>query len=1001
MWVGVLSSCLDVETARDGLFGQRLREVLTKGPRTPELKVRWSPHSRYVRGDDVCDAVLKEWDSDLQSPDFSSRGSAWWMFPNPLYDAGAPERVVEHLLQAARSGTRADERSWFTGRTTEVNRVVHWVRSGQPGIYVISGSAGTGKSAIAGRVVSLSNSHERERLLTDGHNWEHQDPGERSVHAHLHARGLTADHAAAMIADQLVAQGLLEPQAEPRNASELVGQVQRAVGKGKARPVLVVDGLDEARDEAFAIAEELLTRLARHAVIVISTRERRRGDGRPSLIGVLAPSGPGLELDDREAQTRTRADVADYITARLSARDPRMDAGAVAEYLSTEVSMTADRPFLLARLVTDQLRASPVDTSVTGWTEHVRKSVEAAFDGDLAEVDTPPHRHIDRQAAAALARSLLSTLTWGYGGGFPEAEWLAAVNALFPGTSFNRDDLLWILSELGRYIVQDGEAGVAVYRLAHQSLADYLRLPFRPKHDRPFDPHALPLAQALIARYRTLLDGGLTVKAPAYLWRHVWQHVAAAGPEGLATLRNLATTEGKLQLSVAMAATEVVSSLNYWGYRQEALTLTEDVTQIQRDLAAEDPALLPFLGGSLSDLGICYSEMGRLNDALPPSEEAVSILRDLAREEPELLPLLATGLMNLGKVYGGVGRRIDALTVTEEAVTLQRDFARESPVCLPDLAMSLTNLGINYSDVGRLNEALPLAEEAANIFRGVARDNPESLPLLATALNNLSNRYSQVGRLQDAITAAEEAVHLRRDLATSNPAFLPELAMTLNNLANSYSRTGRHRDALALIEESVQYRRDLAITDPAFRPDLAKGLNSLGNHYSDVGRIKEALLLAEEAVQLHRDLVGENPALLPDLAMALVNLGKIYMQAGRHRDAIPPTEEAVSILRDLARDNAAFLHRLAHALNNLSGYHLALRHWSPGASAANNAVHIYEKVVRDNPAALPGFAEALNNLGLYYMQADRSEEALVFFRARRPDIRANRARQPWLSAWPR
>jgi hypothetical protein len=38
-----------------------------------------SGHSQYVRGDDVCDAVLKEWD-----------------------DPGAPDQVVEHLLQAAR-----------------------------------------------------------------------------------------------------------------------------------------------------------------------------------------------------------------------------------------------------------------------------------------------------------------------------------------------------------------------------------------------------------------------------------------------------------------------------------------------------------------------------------------------------------------------------------------------------------------------------------------------------------------------------------------------------------------------------------------------------------------------------------------------------------------------------------------------------------------------------------------------------------------------------------
>jgi hypothetical protein len=131
IWVGVLASSLDVETAVDGLFGQRLREVLRDGPQIPELKVRWSPHNKYVRGDDVCDAILKQWSTvwriDVQSPDFSSRGSAWWVFPNPLYNAEAPEQVVEHLLQAARGGARLEERSWFTGRTLEVNRVVGWV----------------------------------------------------------------------------------------------------------------------------------------------------------------------------------------------------------------------------------------------------------------------------------------------------------------------------------------------------------------------------------------------------------------------------------------------------------------------------------------------------------------------------------------------------------------------------------------------------------------------------------------------------------------------------------------------------------------------------------------------------------------------------------------------------------------------------------------------------------------------------------------------------------
>ena len=83
VWVGVLASCLDMETARDGLFGQRLRKLLADGPRAAELRVRWSPHSQYVRGDDVCDAVLKEWDSDVQTPGLLRPGQRLVGVPEP------------------------------------------------------------------------------------------------------------------------------------------------------------------------------------------------------------------------------------------------------------------------------------------------------------------------------------------------------------------------------------------------------------------------------------------------------------------------------------------------------------------------------------------------------------------------------------------------------------------------------------------------------------------------------------------------------------------------------------------------------------------------------------------------------------------------------------------------------------------------------------------------------------------------------------------------------
>jgi hypothetical protein len=81
VWVGVLTSCRPAEMARDGAFGQRLAQLLESGPEAgPDTRAllvqRWSPQSEYIRGDDLCDAVLKTWDAAAHSPDFQSHGNA-------------------------------------------------------------------------------------------------------------------------------------------------------------------------------------------------------------------------------------------------------------------------------------------------------------------------------------------------------------------------------------------------------------------------------------------------------------------------------------------------------------------------------------------------------------------------------------------------------------------------------------------------------------------------------------------------------------------------------------------------------------------------------------------------------------------------------------------------------------------------------------------------------------------------------------------------------------
>ncbi|WP_328995989.1 tetratricopeptide repeat protein [Kribbella sp. NBC_01245] len=977
VWVGVLASCLPSETAIDGLFGEQLRRLLKDGPTSPHQRRRWSVHNEFVQGEDLGAALVAEWDAEVQQPVFRREGSAWWMFPNPLFDPGAPEVVVEHLLLAARGAAIAEDHSWFTGRRAEVDTVVGWVTSGQPGVRVVTGSAGTGKSAIAGRVVSVANPQERRRLAAQG-DWGHADPGERSVAAHVHARGRTADQVAESLDGQLVRATVLEPDASGRrNAAQLVGSLQTSIGpRSSTPPVLVIDGLDEARGQAFTITRDLLTRLAPYAVVVVATRDLPEpgGDSSGSLVGVLDPLEV-MDLDDEHWADSGRDALADYVVARLRGVDQRMDAGAVAEQVRRAAFDGGEHPFLFARLVTDQLRANPIDTHTPGWQELVADSMDTAFEQDLAMVPPPSHRTLPADSPPAVfARRLLVALTWGLGAGFPDAEWMA-VAAAVASNAIGPADIDWVLDHLGRYVVQDGEDGVAVYKIAHQGLADRLRS-FTARPDQPFDPAALPVARALLKRYRDLLAAGVPADQPRYLWYHAWRHAAAAGEEGLRLIRGLAEQALDLRADVAATGIDQAATLRRWGRRAEALPPVEEAVRLYRELAADNPGFVPALATALNNLGIRFAELGRHAEALPPVEEAVRLRRPLAADNPAFVPDLATALNNLGNCYAELGRHAEALPPVEEAVRLGRPLAADNPAFVPDLAKALNNLGNRYAELGRRAEALPPTEEAVRLGRPLAADNPAFVPDLAKALNNLGNRYAELGRRAEALPPTEETVRLCRPLAADNPAFVPDLAMALNNLGACYAELGRHAEALPPTEEAVRLDRELAADNPGFVPDLASALNNLGESFAELGRHAEALPATEEAVRLGRPLAADNPAFVPDLATALNNLGIRFAELGRHAEALPATEEAVRLRRPLAVDNPGFVPDLASALNNLGNCYAELGRHAEALPPTEEAVRLYRELAADNPGFVPALATALNNLGNCYVELGRRAEAL-------------------------
>jgi hypothetical protein len=627
VWIGILASAMEYEKAKDGVFGARLLKLLTEGPDPdpgdPSIIYRWSEKKEGVIAEDLIYTLLKEWQREDQRLKRGVFGNAncELRIPNPKYNPDAPDRVVEHLLFAARGVTPGEEGLYFTGRASQIARIVSWLRASKPGLFVITGPPGSGKSAIAGRIVSLSNPVERSRLLAQSP-LEHDDPGEGSVHAHIYARGVTSERLCQLIDEQLVRRGVIQGNpGGPRNKWELLGAIERIQGS----LLFVVDGLEEAGEEAWRIAEDVIRLLTTKCLVLVSTRElTARKEGGLSLIQILVP-GEIIDLGEKAIQKETRNDIRLYVEKRFSLVSEETNSAMIADAIVRIAQKEREGLFLLARIITSQLLIAPVDTSVPGWEGLLDRSIEAAVERELSLL--PAHRRDQRELPRA-ARELLMALAWAYGSGLPDDIWPIVAKALSPTEStYQREDIFWLLGQAGRFVVEGGEGGRAVYRLAHQRLVEHLRpKPIKIDDRATAEDLAARIASALIKHYLQFMESGQPPQSHPYLWNYAWRYCSDAGENGITALREL----------------------------------------VNRD----SEAFLPDLAASLNNLGIGYSEVGRKNDEDSVWEDAISSIT-LAWAKAFLFILRAAGRPE--RDFAAVGDLLaaKALITDQELETLE------------------------------------------------------------------------------------------------------------------------------------------------------------------------------------------------------------------------------------------------------------------------------------------------------------------------------------------
>jgi WD40 repeat protein len=457
-----------------------------------------------------------------------------------------PEDVLAHWGPRSRGVASEGQAGWlFTGRARLMREIVG-ITTAAPGTTVISGAAGSGKSTVLARLVTLSDESFCETYAAEVSSVPVDlRPAVGAVDAAILATG---KYPRDVLVQLLEALGAPESGKREGGVEHHVTRWEEFTAAASFAPTVVVDAIDESEDPIGLI--RLLARLM-------------GGEGAPPmrlLIGVRSPGGAGKteqsdyasSLADQAAALlgarRLRvdvepwwdpADIADFAVATLLAQDEspyaRAETIRVRE-LGAAIAAAAGRSFLIARMAAAALasRNTVVDTSDTTWLSAVRDGVIGVFRDDLFHSF---HQGKERTRAVHLLRAT----AFAYGRGLPwRGVWppIASAIDLDSGVLYGDSDIAWLLeSRLGAYLLTDVADGVTVYRPFHDMLRATLRDEWRQlvgegQSTTPSGETRLVegiIAQALRRLTPIRVIGGTRLPPTPYVRRHLADHAHAAG----------------------------------------------------------------------------------------------------------------------------------------------------------------------------------------------------------------------------------------------------------------------------------------------------------------------------------------------------------------------------------------------------------------------------------------------------------------------------------------
>ncbi|MGW8743637.1 AAA family ATPase [Streptomyces sp. NPDC055794] len=432
--------------------------------------------------------------------------------PNPAFRAVKPvvaaarqevsldPEILQYWVSRASGRVSEEDTGWyFSGRSVLMRELIGFLDGGS-GVLVVTGAAGSGKSGLLARLVTLS---DPVFLNTPGFalavEQVPQDlrPPVGAVNAAVLARAKTS---LMLLEDLLEALGHPQPPGGPPLLQALMDVLAGQSAALQRAVTVVIDGVDEAQRPLECLSD-----------VVVPLSRLRTADGKPAvrlLLGLRssAPqqSGSPLGLRDERADqllstlvealegsegqqpvasrlVRTdlpdsAEDIAAYAAAVLAQGPAYRDAPTAVPETARLIAQAVWPSFLDARLAAAQLHAARAlqDLNDPAWLARLASGTAALLRDDLEQVAR------DHQIPAYALLAALRAAAFGQGAGLPWAEvWPAAVRGLLDGHVSPEVDVDAVIrlvhgSRLSGYLAHDVEDGRVAYRPVHQRVAEAL-----------------------------------------------------------------------------------------------------------------------------------------------------------------------------------------------------------------------------------------------------------------------------------------------------------------------------------------------------------------------------------------------------------------------------------------------------------------------------------------------------------------------------------------------